>query len=353
VSPEGRGLWFRVAAKSPDEMRALVERAAANHFNLLFPETIYWSTTLCPRLGPDAPRQNPAFEGWDPLEILIEAAHARGMQVHAWCEVFFIGPGEPELARLHPDWLAVDRAGATRASAEENFRYFCPSRPEAREYLLRQLEALAARYPLDGLQLDYIRYPVSQPLEASFCYCAHCRDAFGAAAGADPLKLSPDSDPGKWAQWVAWREERITSFVREARTRLRKARPEIVISAAVFPDVAEARGKKLQNWPAWAGEGLLDLLCMMTYFTDPAEVARLTHENMHQAAGTSVFVGLGPFLHLTEEALVRQVAEARRAGAGGQVMFCEEAMTPGQVEALTAGPYRRPAAIPSLAARKH
>ena len=164
-------MWFRVGAKSPAAMRELVERAAANHFNMLFPETFYWSTTLCPRLGDDAPPQNPAFAGWDPLAVMIESAPTRGMQVHAWCEVFFIGPGEPELARRHPDWLAVDRRGGTSATAEEGFRYFCPAQPEAREYLLRQLCALAARYPLDGLQLDYIRYPVSQPVEAGFCYC--------------------------------------------------------------------------------------------------------------------------------------------------------------------------------------
>jgi hypothetical protein len=61
-----------------------------------------------------------------------------------------------------------------------------------------------------------------------------------------------------------------------------------------------------------------------------------------------VFVGLAPFLRLTEEGLVRQVGEARRAGAGGQVMFCEEAMTPGQFEALLAGPYRDAAELPPM-----
>ncbi len=351
VSREARGVWFRLQESGEEGARNLVRRAAGMNLNMLFPETLYWSTTLCPQLGPDAPPQNPAFRGSDPLAVLIKEGHARGMQVHAWCEVFFIGPGDPELARRHPEWLAVDRTGATRARAEEEFRFFCPANPEPREYLLRQMEALVRRYPLDGIQLDYIRYPRTETPGDSFCYCDYCRRAFREHAGVDPRQIGPEKDAAAWRKWTRWREDRVSSFVREAHGRLHAARPGIVVSAAVFPEMREARGHKMQNWPLWAKEGWLDLLCMMNYRTDAAGVESVTRRNMKQAAGLPVYVGLGPFLHLTEEQLVGQVEASRRAGSGGQVHFCEEAMTAAQREALIAGPYRKPATVPGAKRR--
>ena len=172
VSPEGRGVWFRVRTESPEELRGLVDRVDRSGVNMLFPETIYWGMTLCPQLREGGPKQHPEFAGWDPLEELIREAHGRGMQVHAWCEIFFMGPEDHSpLAKEHPDWAARDRLGGIAAKQEQNFRFFCPAQPEPREYIMQNLVELARRYELDGVQLDYIRYPRSLPFENGFCYC--------------------------------------------------------------------------------------------------------------------------------------------------------------------------------------
>jgi uncharacterized lipoprotein YddW (UPF0748 family) len=346
---ECRGVWFRLSAKTPGEARALVRRAHAAGFNMLFPETWYWSGTICPRLGPDAPDQHAEFPGWDPLEVLIEEAHGLGMQVHAWCEVFFVGPDSPALAKRFPDWLAVDHAGGTSVTQEENFRFFCPANPEPREYVIRHFEALARKYALDGLQFDYIRYPASLPYEAGFCYCRHCRTSFQSETGVDPRAIDPARDKENHARWCAWREDHVTSFVARASTRLRIARPAMALSAAVFPDVeGEARSRKFQNWPSWVRSGLVDFACPMVYYTDSANVGNRTRQNRADAPGVKLMAGLGPFLRLSPEQLLEQVAETRAGGADGQVMFALEAMSGDQIQALRQGPYRRSAKVPPL-----
>ncbi|MFH0792610.1 MAG: family 10 glycosylhydrolase, partial [bacterium] len=348
VTPEGRGVWFRVYAKSPEEARALVERVDRSGMNMLFPETIYWGMTLCPQLWDGAPQQHPQFAGWDPLEELIREAHGRGMQVHAWCEIFFMGPqGHSPLAKEHPDWVARDRRGGTMAKLESNFHFFCPARPEGREFILKNLVELARKYELDGLQLDYIRYPRSMPFENGFCYCDYCREKFQEEEGADPLELTPEKTPVLWEKWNRWREKQVSSFVAEASRRLHEARPGLVVSAAVFPEPEEERRREiLQNWKEWSDGGWVDLLCPMIYRADTQEMRRLTEMDLRLAGDTPLLTGLAPFMKLSEEQLVEQIRAARELGARGQVLFSEEAMTQEMREVLREGPYRNAAAVP-------
>jgi uncharacterized lipoprotein YddW (UPF0748 family) len=348
VTPEGRGVWFRVGAKSPEEVRTLVERVERSGMNLLFPETIYWGMTLCPQLWEDAPKQHPQFAGWDPLEDLIREAHGRGLEVHAWCEIFFMGPeGHSPLAQKHPDWVARDRRGGREAKLEENFHFFCPARPDGREFILKNLVELVRKYELDGLQLDYIRYPRSVPFENGFCYCDYCREKFRAEEGADPLELTPEGTPELWEKWNRWREKQVSSFVAEASRRLHEARPGLVLSAAVFPEFEdEGRRQIFQNWKEWSDAGWVDLLCPMIYRADTKEMARLTEMDLRLAGKTPLFAGLAPFMKLSEEQLVEQIRVARELGAQGQVLFSEEAMTQEMRAALREGPYRNAAAVP-------
>ena len=342
---EARGAWFRLADGGPDEAHRLVARARDLNLNMLFPETFYWSGTLNPPAADDAPPQHAGFRGWDPLRVLIDEGHRNGMQVHAWCEIFFVGPpwvegGVPELARRHPDWVAVDRSGRRNSVPEEGFLFFCPANPAVHEYLLRQLEALARAYPLDGIQLDYIRYPRVDGIGTGFCYCAYCRKTFGGEAGCDPMDIAPDTHPGEWRRWDTWREDRVTSFVAAAHARLHAARPGITVSAAIFPDHEESLREKHQDWVRWAREGMLDLVCTMTYRNDAKGVEQVTRRNMADVGRVPLMVGLGPFLRFSDEHLVDQVCAARAAGAAGQVLFAEESLTREHRAALKAGPYR-------------
>jgi uncharacterized lipoprotein YddW (UPF0748 family) len=112
----------------------------------------------------------------------------------------------------------------------------------------------------------------------------------------------------------------ITTLVREGARRLRRARPGIVISAAVFPDPEVARDRVLQHWPAWAAEGLVDLLCPMAYRRDTADVERLLSRARAAAPRTEMWGGL--MAYKGERQLLRdQVRAASRAGCEGAILF--------------------------------
>lgn len=352
-SPEYRGVWLRLATADPDAIERQVERLARAGFNLVFPETVYYGRTIYPA-GADSPLgQWEEFQGRDPLATLLDAAHRHGMQVHAWCHVFFVGFADSPLVARYPDWLGRDRCGRVASVIEKGYHFFQPTHPEAREFLCRVFEDLTRRYPLDGFQFDYIRYCTSEPLEAGFDYSPAARQAFLADAdragreAKDPLRISPETDPGAWEAWCRFRQQAVTSFVDELSGRLRGVRAGLSLSAAVFPLVEESVGSKMQDWGEWARSGRLDFLCPMIYVTGVDEVdAAMRIVGRTGGGRIPICAGLGPFLGLPESLVVDQVDAARWAGGDGVAFFSADQVSDRLVDALRLGVFSSPAALP-------
>ncbi len=342
--PEGRGVWVRLEPSAWASVESLIPILSESGFNLVLPETVYYGRTIYPP-GPDSPlAQWPQFTGSDPLAALIEAAHARGIEVHAWVHVFFVGFDDTPLLTTHPEWLAVDRQGRQASTQEPGYYYLQPSNPEARQFVLRILEDLVQRYDLDGLQLDYIRYPAApDDARSGWDYAESTRQRFQSLGHPDPLEFTPETDPEAWAAWTEFRIESITSFVKEVHNLLKSIRPGLQLSAAVFPGQKRTRREKMQDWGAWVEAGWLDFVSPMAYFTDAAPVQADTAE-MRALVGDQVplFTGTGPYLGLSARMVVDQVQAARQGGADGVIFFSHNEMTPAHYGALGAGVFREP-----------
>jgi uncharacterized lipoprotein YddW (UPF0748 family) len=238
----------------------------------------------------------------DPLAHLTRFGATVGVRIHAWGNVFFVWsdkdgamPSSPaHLVNRHPDWLL--RPGGVKyldpiGGSDWEGVYIDPANAAAREHTLAVFTDIVSRYPVEGFHYDYIRYP-------QVTYAA-----------------SPDD------------HEHVTTLVREGAKRLRRARPGVVISAAVFPDPDVARDRVLQHWPKWAAEGLVDLLCPMAYRRDTAEVERLLYRARAAAPDTEMWGGL--MAYEGERDLLRdQVRAASRAGCEGAILFAYDPDSP-------------------------
>lgn len=97
--------------------------------------------------------------GFDPLAVMIAAAHARGLQLEAWINPYRLQAGQvPALcaespARLHPEWVRYTDSGAV----------LDPSSTAVRQYIADGVEELCRSYPLDGIHFDDYFYPVQDP----------------------------------------------------------------------------------------------------------------------------------------------------------------------------------------------
>lgn len=339
AQPEIRAIWLDrgtiVRAGSEQGLAALFDRLAAAGINTVFFETVNAGYPIYP--SQVAPQQNPLTRGWDPLAAAVKLAHARGMELHAWVWAFAAGnerhnlllnlpkdyPG-PVIA-AHPDWANYDNQGRI-IPVGQGKPFLDPANPEVRRYLQQLLSEIANRYQVDGIQLDYIRYPFQDPAAGrTYGYGKAARAQFQQLAGVDPLKISP-SDRNLWQRWTNFRTQQIDSFVAETSQQLRRLKPNLIMSVAVFPLPQHERIQKLQqHWETWAERGDIQLVVPMAYAMDTNRFQRLVQPYLTSSKLNSTLIMPGiRLLNLPEAVAIDQIQALRDLPSGGYSLFAAE-----------------------------
>lgn len=188
--------------------------------------------------------------GWeDPLADALADAHARGIEIHAWVNALLSWsaaepPPDPNhVWRRHPDWFVsrngrsmreLTRLDLDRAGLVGEGWFLDPAREEVRTELRRFVLELVTGYAVDGVHLDYIRYP----------------SGWTPADGA----------------------ENVTRLVALIRNDLAKVRPGLPLSAAVMPVPDIARESFGQDWADWLEKDLVEAVAPMVYRETPAAI---------------------------------------------------------------------------------
>lgn len=353
---EVRGLWvLRSSLTSPEKIQELIRTATSGGYNTLMVQVrgrgdAYFHGGVEPRAD-ELAAQPVTF---DPLALTLEAAHAAGLKVHAWFNVNLVSSAttlprsRDHIVAKHPGWLMVPRALSgtlakvdprnpayvgqlarwTRAeSATVEGLYLSPIPELAQEYTLDVVRGLVDRYAIDGLHLDYIRYP-----SADFDYGPEALAAFTeqlrpTTPEAERVRLDGlrARDPLAWVRaypdaWTTFREQRLTTLVTRIRSTARQARPSLVLSAAVVPGAEDARTRKLQDWAGWARAGLLDVVCPMAYAVETEAFAAQVADATRASAGVPVWAGIGAW-RLPVAQAADHLRAARRAGVAGVLLF--------------------------------
>jgi len=333
---EARGIlvdaYARAQAPKPGEFRAgwchsgdaygmgwpkVVDALAANGFTAVFPNMLWSGVAYYP--SSVVPVAKVVASSGDQLKILLDAAHAKGIQVHVWKVSWQMG-NMPDRGYAVPFRFAgrmmVDKDG-------KSGDWLCPSNAANRKYELDAIRELVAKYPIDGFQLDYIRYPGDE-----WCFCPTCRANFEEGAGERMSDWpKPVLEGGKYAaRYADWRRNVITSFVVDVRRMMKDVRPEAKLSADVFPVAGSARDSVLQDWARWVKDGLLDFVCPMNYTEGLPEMRSRLKADLDAVGGKiPVYVGLyatyGADRNQAPDMAVAQIAAARELGASGFVLF--------------------------------
>ncbi|MBW4591755.1 MAG: family 10 glycosylhydrolase [Brasilonema angustatum HA4187-MV1] len=343
AQPEIRAMWLDrgtiIRAGSEQRLAEIFDRMAQAGINTIFFETVNAGYTIYP--SNITPQQNPLVSGWDPLASAVKLAHERGIELHAWVWTFAAGnerhnrllninpnyPG-PVLA-AHPDWAGYDNRGQMIPSGQTK-PFFDPANPQVRQYLLSLYQEIVTRYDVDGLQLDYIRYPFQDPsANRTYGYGKAAREQFQQLTGTDPAKISPRQQQ-LWQKWTEFRTQQIDSFVAQVSQQLRQKRPNLILSAAVFPLPEQERIKKLQqHWEVWARRGDIDLIVPMTYAQDTPRFERLAQPWIITATqlGSSLLVPGIRLLSLQTVGAFDQIQLLRDLPVVGYALFAAQNFT--------------------------
>jgi uncharacterized lipoprotein YddW (UPF0748 family) len=334
--PEVRAIWLDrgtiVAAGSEEGLKKIFDRLAAAGINTVFFETINAGYPIYPSTV--APAQNPLVNGWDPLASGVKLAHERKIEIQAWTWIFATGntrhnaligkpvdyPG-PVLA-AHPDWAQQGRKGNLRPGGQPEY-WLDPTNPDVRKYLTNLLGEIVERYNVDGVQFDYIRYPLQKNASQYFGYGNSARTQFQKMTGVDPATLTPQADNSLWQLWTRFRTTAVSSFVQETAAYLRQKKPNLILSAAVWPQANTERVRNLQqDWETWAKNGDVDLLVPMTYALNTSRLQQLIGPALEGAADVPVlFLPSLNLASLPQVQLRDQLQAIRDLPADGYSLF--------------------------------
>jgi len=265
---ELRGVWLR-PPQNFHEIPSILDKIKNAGFNAIFLETLYHGFVIYP--GSNF-LNRPEYGGHDVLQEFIKEAHARGIAVHCWTEVFYLQVDTkkyPQFPRSvifdeHPDWKLLTKKGETSDVSEDAHIFGDPANPALQSFLLEFYRDLIQRYNVDGVNIDYIRYPAGK---YDTGYTEFARKAFKNEMGVDPLTFDSGSNPDMWMKWVSWRENRVTDFVARLSALIKHDKPQILLSAAVFPNYYAERGRLFtyQDWAKWLEGNYIDAIIPMAY----------------------------------------------------------------------------------------
>jgi len=286
--PFFRAFWadaFNTGFKSTSQITSLINRAVTGHYNAIVVEVMayhdkgtsghgaYWNSAI-------VPKATDISGGIDPLAVLVSQAHAAGIEVHAWivplrvCSTW--PPNGNSLVASHPEWLMVPQANIGGGPAKVDGVYvFDPGSPDAQEYLVGIVRELVTNYAIDGINLDYIRYTVTNAgYPASNDYTKSGLARF--------RELTGYSGTPAYSGVVAWndfRRQTITELVRRLRAEIAsitsnprqplRFTADLICFGTAPSNFASSDAYNLfQNWRYWLEQGYLDAGVPMNYKRD-------------------------------------------------------------------------------------
>jgi uncharacterized lipoprotein YddW (UPF0748 family) len=352
---EFRGMWVSrydgwtssdktVVMQKIDE---IMTRLGDNRFNAVMFQIRGQADTFYPSpYEPWSPRVGSGWTDFDPTAYAITAAHAHGLEFHAYINTHVCWAGEsPPGDQSHlyyrhcdasspatSDWLIHDYNG-NPAQLVENYVWIAPGVPAAQAYLRQQIMYIVNHYNVDGVHFDRIRTP-------------------GYSYSADPISMSryqrEDHSPGEGnpddLPYYDWTTDQITRFIRDTYAQVTEAKPQVKVSASPF---GSGYLYVHQDPATWYSTGIVDSLSPMTYgydFANDLPIWLGMTSGRHVYPGQSIdAVSIGEVIY--------DIGLVRSLGGKGTTIFSYSGFNNGDYwDEISGpgGPYASPATLPTM-----
>lgn len=266
-----RGVWLTNVASDALYTKENIQKAVSKCKNLgintIFvvtwnkAQTMYRSPIMKDFTGVEIdPILDPKNTGRDPLQELIDAAHAQDIKVFAWFEFGFASSYNEKtggtLIKLKPEWASLTSDGSI--CTKNNFEWMNALDPEVQKFISSLVLEVVKKYNVDGIQGDD-RLPA---MPSSGGYNPKTIEKYKVEHGGTPPPKNY-----KDVEWVNWRSEILNNYLKQLYTDVKAIKPKCIVSMApsIFPWSKE---EYLQDWPSWINNGYVDMLCPQVYRKD-------------------------------------------------------------------------------------
>lgn len=207
--------------------------------------------------------------GYDPLDIMIESAHERGLAFHAWLNPYRVsnswnyGTDVSKLSKKNParKWLTNSKTSDDRnVLAYGGALYYNPSKSAVRKLIINGIREIVDKYEVDGIHLDDYFYPdLDKKYQTNF-------DAPEYEEYAAKRKKA-----GKKVETIAqWRKNNVNELVRGIYSAVRESDPNVIfgISPGGFIDYYDEDFRWYVDYRTWmSNDGYIDYICPQLYWS--------------------------------------------------------------------------------------
>ncbi len=338
--PEFRGFWvdvFHEGMQNTSQVDTMISLALQGNYNAIVPEILAYHDTQYASHGAYwrsdiVPQSSVVTQNFDPLEYMVQQAHANGLEVHPWIVAFRVStawppPGNAYLA-ARPHWLMVPSGSMGNVAPVGSSYTLDPGSPDVQEYLTSIVREVVTDYAVDGIHWDYIRYTQTDAgYPADTGYANSSLERFKRISG---FSGTPSTGYGPWNDF---RRRSITELIRRVRAEIptitSNPRQPVRHTAAVITWAPASTNFHSTNpyalfcdWEDWAANGYLDATIPMAYFDEDGSYSGTYRDWVDNSViwkyDRHTFIGPGIYLNSFANSLT-QMQYARSAGADG---FC-------------------------------
>ncbi|MBQ0090544.1 MAG: family 10 glycosylhydrolase [Prevotellaceae bacterium] len=308
--------------KQKTELCDILDKLAAANFNTIILQTrirssvIYpsqiepWDDCLTGRMD-----KNP---GYDPLAFAIEECHKRGMQLHAWVVAI---PGNSFAKSKTLKNKALQNRVPHLCIKTNEYWMLDPGIPETANYLADICKEIVSHYDVDGINLDYLRYPEKE------------------------IKFSDKASYnhyGKGQSLSTWRRNNINHCMRTIYNGVKAIKPWVCVGCSPLGKYSDLPNHSSHGWnclnsvyqdaQAWLKEGIVDMLAPMMYFQGENFYPFL-FDWVENSNGRFIVPGLGAYFldskqrNWSLDIILSEIAASRISGTSGEAYFRSKFVT--------------------------
>lgn len=237
-------------------------------------------------------------ETYDPLAFVIEECHKLGLECHAWLVTYLLGTTKN---KEEVNCSQAIKQNKSRIRAYKGSVYLDPGDPGTNKYLLSLVKEIVEKYDIDGVHMDYIRYP-------------------------EQLTGFPDDITyklyGKGESKTEWRKNNINQFVSELYDTVKDKKPWVQVSSAVYRNALEV----CQDIKQWFQMGKHDFIVPMMYYFDNSFCSAI-QDLQTKSYGRFVVPGLGiyrideKYSNWDVHMITEQIQSSRQCHTEGNAFF--------------------------------
>jgi len=332
--PGKRALWVvRDALADSAELDKIVSTAASAGITDIFIQVRALGRSYY--RGEIEPRAPFISDAYDPLDLVIKRSESYGIRVHAWINMFYIWSGVQKPVEINhplnrfPQYLLArenlpDYAELKKSGIEGYF--LDPQSNDIQKYLLNVLLEVVDTYLINGLHLDYFRYP-----DVEYSFTADSRTNFRILHFFDPLKLYYDPEQyvnghGYAVYQQADKEyrhflmETLSRYLADIYKSVKEKNKDLDLSVAVKPDPVEAKFRYFQDWQNWIRNQYCDYVVLMNYRTEWNEFVAVMNQLQEVKDREKIIMGISTF-NQNESAVQKRLKAVQQAGFGGFALF--------------------------------